>query len=51
MINPVYEVTINGAGLSAVWSELAIAGAVIVVMIVPLRYLIGRLENKLAIAG
>ncbi len=51
VINPVYEVTINGAGLSAVWSELAIAGAVIVVMIVPLRYLIGRLENKLAIAG
>ncbi len=51
VINPVYEVTINGAGLGAVWGELAIAFAVIVAMIVPLRYLIGRLETKLAIAS
>ena len=51
VINPVYEVTINGAGLGGVWVELAIAVAVIVVMIVPLRYLINRLEMKLAIAG
>ena len=51
VINPVYEVTINGAGLGGVWVELAIAAGVIVVMIVPLRYLIRRLETKLAIAG
>lgn len=51
VINPVYEVTINGAGLGVVWGELAIAGAVIVAMIIPLRYLIGRLETKLAIAA
>ncbi len=51
VINPVYEVVINGAGLGTVWGELAIAAAVIVVMIVPLRYLIGRLETKLAIAA
>jgi ABC-2 type transport system permease protein len=51
VINPVYEVVINGAGLGTVWGELAIAAAVIVVMIIPLRYLIGRLETKLAIAA
>jgi ABC-2 type transport system permease protein len=51
VINPVYEVTINGAGLGTVWGELAIALVVIVVMILPIRFLIGRLETKLAIAG
>jgi ABC-2 type transport system permease protein len=51
VINPVYEVTINGEGLGGVWVELAIALVVIVVMIIPLRYLISRLETKLAIAG
>jgi ABC-2 type transport system permease protein len=51
VINPVYEVVINGAGLGTVWGELAIAAAVIVVMLIPLRYLIDRLETKLAIAA
>ncbi len=51
VINPVYEVTVNGAGLGTVWGELAIAGVVIVLLVVPIRFLITRLETKLAIAG
>ncbi len=51
VINPVYEVTVNGAGLGTVWGELAIAGVVIALLVFPIRLLITRLETKLAIAS
>jgi ABC-type Na+ efflux pump permease subunit len=46
---PVYEVTISGAGLDAVWAQLAIA--VIAAMILPITVLPRRLENPLAVSG
>jgi ABC-2 type transport system permease protein len=51
VINPVYEVTINGAGLGDVWLELGIAVVVIVALVAPLWWLTRRLETKLAIAS
>jgi ABC-2 type transport system permease protein len=48
VINPVYEVTINGAGLSTVWSELLIALAVVAVLAVLVALLTRRLQTKLA---
>jgi ABC-2 type transport system permease protein len=51
VINPIYEVTINGAGLDVVWSELAIAGAIIAAMIVPIVLLARRLETKIGLAA
>ncbi len=49
VINPVYEVTINQAGLADVWVELAIGAGVIALMTVPVRFLTKRLVTKLAL--
>jgi ABC-2 type transport system permease protein len=51
VIDPVYQVTINGAGLGDVRGDLLIAMAVIVAMVVPIRWLTHRLETKLALAA
>ena len=51
IINPVYEVTINGAGLGDVWMELMIGVAVTALLIAPLALLTRRLETKLALAA
>ncbi len=51
VINPVYEVTINGGGLGDVWGELAIAVVVIAALVAPIWWLTQRLETKLAIAA
>jgi ABC-2 type transport system permease protein len=50
VINPVYEVTINNAGLGDVWVELLIGIAITSALAVPLVMLMRRLETKLAIA-
>jgi ABC-2 type transport system permease protein len=50
IINPVYEVTVNGAGLGEVWGELAIGLGVIALLVVPLGLLTRRLGRKLAMA-
>ncbi len=50
VINPVYEVTINDAGLGDVWVELAIGAGVIALMVVPVVFLTRRLITKLALA-
>jgi ABC-2 type transport system permease protein len=49
VINPVYEVTINGAGLGSVWGELLIAVGVIVVLGFLVQLLTRRLGTKLAV--
>lgn len=51
IINPVYEVTINDAGLGDVGAELLIGVGVMVLLIAPLILLTRRLETKLAVAG
>lgn len=51
IINPVYEVTINNAGLGDVWVELAIGVLVTAALLAPLFLLTRRLETKLAVAG
>lgn len=51
VIDPVYEVTVNGAGLTDVAGELAVAVAVVVAMVLPIRWLTRRLETQLAVAG
>jgi ABC-2 type transport system permease protein len=48
VINPVYEVTINGAGLGSVWVELAIGLAVAALLAVVVVLLTRRLRTKLA---
>jgi ABC-2 type transport system permease protein len=48
VINPVYEVTINNAGLSAVWGELLVAVAVIAAFVGLIVALVRRLQTKLA---
>lgn len=50
VINPVYEVTINDAGLADVWFELTIGAGVIALMVVPVTFLTRRLVTKLALA-
>jgi ABC-2 type transport system permease protein len=50
VINPVYEVTINDAGLSEVWVELAIGVAVIAALAVVVTLSTRRLRSKLAAA-
>ncbi len=49
VINPVYEVTINNAGLGAVWVELTIGLAVAAVLAVLVVLSTRRLRTKLAI--
>lgn len=51
VINPIYEVTINGAGLDVVWTELLIAMGVIAAMIVPIVVLSRRLETSIGLAS
>lgn len=48
VINPVYEVTINNAGLATVWGELAIGLAVIVMLAFAVGLMTRRLARKLA---
>ena len=48
VINPVYEVTINDAGLSEVWGELVVAVAVIAVLAGLIVLLTRRLRTRLA---
>jgi ABC-2 type transport system permease protein len=51
VIDPIYQVTINGAGLGDVRVDLLIALAVVAAMVVPIRWLTNRLETQLAIAA
>ncbi len=51
IINPVYDVTINNAGLGDVGVELLIGVGVIALLVAPLILLTRRLETKLAVAG
>jgi ABC-2 type transport system permease protein len=50
VINPVYEVTVRGAGLDTVWIELLIALAVSIPLAAVVMALTRRLSLKLAIA-
>jgi ABC-2 type transport system permease protein len=50
VINPVYEVTINGAGLGTVWVELGIGLAVAAVLAGLVFLLTGRLRSRLGAA-
>lgn len=47
VINPVYEVTLNGASLDVVWVELGIALAVIGALLIVVRWLAERLGRQL----
>ncbi len=49
VINPVYEVTINNAGLGDVWAELLIAVGVMVVLAGVVALLTRRLRTRLAL--
>ena len=48
VINPIFEVSINHAGLSDVWPELLVGVGVVVVLAVPVGLLTKRLAAKLA---
>jgi hypothetical protein len=48
VINPVYEVTINNAGLSEVWVELAVGVLVIAALAAVVMLSTRRLRSKLA---
>jgi ABC-2 type transport system permease protein len=48
-INPIWEITIQGAQLSEVWGELAIALAICVALLVPIVYLARRMQKTIAI--
>ena len=48
IINPVFEVTLNGAGLGDVWGELVVAAGIIAVLWVPIAALTRRLGTQLA---
>lgn len=50
VIDPVYQVTVNSAGLGAVWGELAIAMGVALVLAVVVARLTGRLRYQLGIS-
>lgn len=51
VINPVHEVTINDAGLGAVAGELIIGGAIIVLLIIPIWWLVHSLDRRIALSG
>lgn len=51
IINPIYEVTINGAGLAAVWRDLTVAGGIIVAMLLPIVLLTRRMERNIGLAS
>ena len=48
IINPVFEVTLNGAGLGDVWGQLAVAAGIITVLCAPVAALTRRLSGRLA---
>ena len=48
VIDPVYQVTINGAGVGDVWGELLIALGVVALLAVVVARLTGRLARQLA---
>lgn len=48
IINPVFEVTIDGAGLADVWADELVALGFIVVLAIPMFWLVGRLRERLA---
>lgn len=48
IINPVFEVTLNGAGLDEVWGQLAVAAGIIAVLCLPVAALTRRLAGRLA---
>lgn len=48
IINPVFEVTLNGARLGDVWGQLAVAAAIIAALSVPVAALTRRLSARLA---
>ena len=50
VIDPVYQVTLNGASLDAVWGNLGIALGVVVVLLVLVRLLTARLARQLGAA-
>lgn len=50
VVNPIFEVTLNNAGLGDVWVELLIATGVIVLLALPIVLLTRRLGTKLATA-
>jgi ABC-2 type transport system permease protein len=50
VINPVYEVTINGAGLSVVWGELTVGLGVAGLLAFVVVLLTKRLQGKLAMS-
>lgn len=50
VIDPVYQVTINGAGLGDVWGELLIALGVVALLALVVARLTGRLARQLATA-
>lgn len=50
VIDPVYQVTLNGAPLDAVWGNLGIALGVVVVLLVLVRLLTARLSRQLGAA-
>ncbi len=48
IINPIFEVTLNGARLGEVWGQLAAAAGIIAVLWVPIAALTRRLGTRLA---
>jgi ABC-2 type transport system permease protein len=48
VINPVFEVTIDGAGLGDVWAEELVALGFIAVLAIPMVLLVSRLRERLA---
>ena len=48
IINPIFEVTLNGAGLLDVWGELVVAAGIIALLWVPIAALTRRLGTRLA---
>lgn len=51
VINPIFEVSLNNAGLDDVWVELLVAVGVIAVLAIPIVLLTRRLGTKLAMAA
>ena len=48
IINPIFEVTLNGSGLGDVWGELLVAAGIIALLWVPIAALTRRLGTGLA---
>ena len=48
IINPIFEVTLNGAGLADVWWQLSAAAGIVALLWVPIAALTRRLGTGLA---